>query len=438
MSHFEKRYELEKKINLSLLNFTRGEHFGVVSQAFMTHPLLTSYIDYMDGAEKKMAILWLAIENYLSHHHQMEQADKTLNQVETLLRECLIDITPESKARGMAMLPVELANSQFMKNLHSLNDINLSSLFLKYFPVPKSNIFDKTNVPAFITEQEKASTATIRAFLRRTETDTPSIEKKIRVIQRFFRSKSRHQENLERLNFYDKKIWTQSHSGNIPNTGALLQAEHFSEKLLREANCPYQPKCMDEALSHRIVDASKKVRLFSTVRHFTARSALESIFNDGLYGRQTLLEHYMAFRPASLSSSDVALGDANVVCLGAHEIDPRAKHGIELVFDADSIAKNNPCVFYKQRDFGFDPERMREVLIGELNLNFSHTDSYRRVPHHSSSFVLYHDFPFGGYAFSHVLKSLLIADNTDKMQQILTLNFREVVYRSFCKFKKAL
>ncbi len=415
-----KSIELIRKIKNALRAFTRGEYFGKTSEEFRSHPTLGKIITH-SYLEKNVIQLWLAIENYLQKKHDREAAQEQLSQVETLLKDCLTDRTPEAKARGMAMFPVELANAQFMKNLYSLNDDDLSGLFLKYLPAPKKRVFDGKQLPDIIAERESASMASIRNFLKGRETDASSIEKQIIGVQRHFRAKQRRQENQQRLPYLYRHFFNGSGRDLTPEQA--VAAENFSKKILRDANRPYQPKGCDKALAQRIMRAAQNVRLFSHVRHLTAAVALESIFNEGLYGRQTMLQHYMAFRPAALCHSDIELGDANVVCLGSNEIDPLAKHGVELLFDAEKVSENNPCVFYKQRDLGFDPKKKRTIQIGDTSFSFSHTGSFRCASADRSSLVFFHYFPSEAYSFSEVIKSSLIADNVDAMHQILTLNF---------------
>ena len=248
-------------------------------------------------------------------------------------------------------------------------------------------------------------------MLDKNKNDLPAVEKAITPIQRWWRARKRHRENLQRLPDRYRNLWLEAKRG--------MTAEG-AKQLLKDANKPYRPQC-DKALADRIMMAAKKVELFSEVRHLTAASALESIFNEGLMGRQTMINFYMLFRPASLFPEDIENGDANVVCLGANAIDPKARHGIELEFDAKKIAENNPCVFFKQRDLGYAFDKIRSVKIGDLDLHFSHTGTYRCQPQEASSLVLFDKYR--ACAWSKTIKATLIADNLKAMHRILTLNF---------------
>lgn len=410
---FDARWENER----ALMELAQAGPFGTSSSEFVNHPALNAYVSKAYGSEKNYFMLWLQIEDYLSNKSDTVLAQEKLSQVEAALKKCLEELTPQAKARGVAMLPTEVANAQFMRNLYSLNDDNLSNIFLKYLPAPRANVFKGSDIPEIISKREQDSTKAIINVLQRNENDLAFVEKKIVKVQRKFRAKKREEENLQRLPHRYRGRWQEPDESMAPEA-----AEKFAKELLADANKPYHPKC-EKMLAERIMEAAKKVELFSMVRHLTAPSALESILNDGLYGRQSMLQLYMPFRPASLWQTDIDDGDANVVCLGANAIDPKAKHGIELQFDAKKIAENNPCVFYKQRDLGFDPQRIRHVKIGDLALHFSHTGTYRCQPAEVSSLVLSGPDGKGQYAWSNVTRAILIADNIKDMHQILTLNF---------------
>ena len=401
----------------ALMKLAQEEPFGTSSSEFVNHPALNDYISKAYSSKKNYFMLWRRIEDYLSNKSDAVLAQEKLSQVEEALKKCLEKVTPQAKARGVAMLPREVANAQFMRNLYSIEDGNLSGLFLKYLPAPRANLFQGQAIPAVITAREQDSTQTIKAVLQKNDNNLASVEHKITTVQRKYRAQKRRQENLQRLPDRYAALW-QGFDGPV----AKEEGDKFARELLADANKPYHPKC-EEKLAARIMAAAKKVELFSAVNHLTAATALESIFNDGLYGRRSMIQLYMPFRPASLSQSDIADGDANVVCLGANAIDPQARHGIELRFDAKKIAENNPCVFFKQRDLGFDPKKIRHVTIGDLDLHFSHTGTYRCQPEEVSSLVL--SGPDGSYQYgwSNVTKAILIADNIKDMHQILTLNF---------------
>lgn len=377
------------KIKHLLYSLINGEEpFGKASPDFIHHSALSSFISECD---ESFLILWLRIEDYLTSQNDSSVEKYKLGQIEETLTKYLKETIP-------GMLPLAMANATFMRNLYSANNSHLSALFLKHLPAPKGEIFSGHPMPEFIAEREKISTQIIKNILAK----MPTIEDPIIKGQRNFRARKRKKENIQRLKIKGITI-------------------SDAKELLADANKPYQPQC-DPELAARIMKAAKKVKLFSTVKHLTAATALESILNKGLYGRQTMLQLYMLFKPAALFGSDIREGDANVICLGANDIDPLAKHGIELELDAEKIAKNNPCVFYKQRDLGFDPEKVRHVNIGDISLSFTHTGSIRNQPEGTSAFQLLS--PDGiVYAISTVKNTTLIAYNIKEMNEILTLNF---------------
>jgi hypothetical protein len=173
------------------------------------------------------------------------------------------------------------------------------------------------------------------------------------------------------------------------------------------------------------------VDFFKTLKHLTAPSALKSIFNEGIFGRRTLLNFNLMFKPASLHQSDINQGDGNAICFGSQHIDWKSNHGVELIFDAKKISKNNPSIFYKQRDFGYELEEQstRAAKIGELELFFSHDKEQRCQEIFHTPFTLYakrgssHDTYYAPYAYSSIITDSFIAYDVDKMHEILTLNF---------------
>ena len=185
-------------------------------------------------------------------------------------------------------------------------------------------------------------------------------------IQRQLRSTLRYQEEIRRI--AARGAWKH-----------LIQ-QSSPERVIRDANRPYRPRCADQQFAKRVMVLAQQVHLFSTVKHLTSAQHLETIFNDALYGRRALLASYLPFRPASLFQCDIADGDGNVICFGPSEIDPFAMKAntVELLFDLDKIAVNNPSIFFKQCDLGFALNKQRSVSINKSNpepLFFSHTNS---------------------------------------------------------------
>lgn len=231
-------------------------------------------------------------------------------------------------------------------------------------------------------------------------------EKHIIRLQRQFRSKKRIKEEEQRLQ--DRHVIS------------LEQAQ----ALIAEGNQPYIPQC-DLELAKRIMNAVEKVELFKTVTHFTAASGIKSIFNESLYGQSTLVKMGISFVPNALQHGDILQGDGNVVCLGAKYVH-RIQWGSELTFDVKKLTMNNPCVFYKQRDFGFERFNRRNITIGNFKFCFSHTGAFcepRASRFHTMMHVFETEKSNSAYAFSSLKNDVLISYNTKKMHQILTLNF---------------
>jgi hypothetical protein len=412
ISQLQSKKIAKYEISEQLMKLLQEESLGDLSSEFINHSLLNDFIPNTADFIK----LRYQIEHYLHSKHNTAIQQEMLYYVEDALKTCLRFYHSEEKAQGLAMLPTEIANAAFIRKIYSLNDENLSHLFLKYLPAPRASLFKGQEIPEIIAKKEQAAKQTL-SILK--DHDLAFVEHYIVKLQRKFRAHQRHQENLQRLpNRYPSKFW------NKHKTNSDGDAKKFAEGLLNNANKPYQPQC-ELGLSKRIMEAAQKLELFSTVKHYTAISALESIFDDGIYGRRSLIQNYMSFRKASLGWGDIEDGDANVVCLGANEIDPLSRHGIELHFNATKIAKNNPCVFYKQRDLGYYLEKTRHVCIGTFDLYFSHTGIHMQAPLNLSYMKLWGVNLQAVESF--VPKAILIADNMKEMHQILTLNFFRLI-----------
>lgn len=382
----------------ALQTFISKESILSINKNNLYNLLCLQTMDYMHNkSEDKLKNIQINLENYLIKNNYIKTDQKNLKDGQ--------------KTAGMAMLPDELHDAQLIKHILLTEDEKLSRLFLDYLPMPKSHVFKGNVLPKMVAETMQDSLITIKAIVNK-----KNIEKHTIHLQRTFRKKRRMKEETQRIaNRYastaekDKKTAEKDQKYASPQEAA--------KELIKNANTPYTPQC-DPDLAKRLTETVKEIKLFSTVKHLTSPKAIESIFNDCLYGRRTLLEFYLPFKEAALGDSDIDQGDGNVICLGANKIDPQAKNGIELEFDADKIAKNNPCVFYKQRDLGYDTREKYSVKIGELRLVFSHTQTMRNQPN-TSAFRI-----FGKKnSTSTVLADLLIAYNIKEMHQILTLNF---------------
>lgn len=418
ISDYEKdEYNYQKKGEIDNLFYElMRQPFASSSVRFISHPVLSNYVSLLKefGGETEF-LLWFAIENYLlTKENQKEQLAFIEHELQAIRVDRLVarhaKIPP--KQQGIELLPASIANKTYIRKIFLTNDQPLIQLFSSYFPRPRADIFEPGQVPVTIAQNEQRASRAIKDALKNKGNNLALVEEHVIKLQRIVRARQRKKEEVFRV--------TERHEGYIQKTGATAQ------QLLDDANTPYLPKCTLE-LAKRLVKAAAQVKLFSSeIRHFTANAALESIFNDALYGRRTLLQNYMFFRPSVLDSGDRKRGDANVICFGANEIDPGAiqQDTVELVLDTAKMAAKNPCAFYKQKDLGFIlDEKQRKVTLGELELNFSHTRQLSRAKERESfvNFQLFNDSSLT--AFSEVPDSLLIAYDLQKMHQILTLNF---------------
>lgn len=422
ISEYEKEeynYQIQGDID-KLLYELMSQPFASSSIKFIKHQVLLNYVSLLkEFGDKAEFLLWFAIEDYLlTKDSHSEVNKKKLGFIEQGLQAILVDhvvarhakIPP--KQQGIELLPDFIANKIYIRKIFSTNDQSLIKLFCNYFPRPRADIFEPDQIPIAIAQHEQDASRAIKTILKNNDNNLAFIEEQTIKLQRIFRAQQRKREEICRV--------AARHEGYIQKTRSTAQ------QLLDDANTPYIPQCNTE-LAERLVKAATQVKLFSSeIRHFTANAALESIFNDALYGRRTLLQNYMFFRPSVLDSGDRKRGDANVICFGANEIDPGAIQldTVELVLDTAKMPDKNPCVFYKQRDLGFIlNEKQRKVDLGDLELDFSHT---RQLSHSKKregyvNFQLFNDTNLT--AFAEIPDSLLIAYDLQKMHQILALNF---------------
>lgn len=402
-------------ILIKLSNMIEGKPFGAYSKEFINDPVLESFIlnlqkepipHYTDISD--FILLWFRIERFRNTEQQQSKEQQLKLVEETLEKAISSHRSSKAFARGTT-LPPDFARADFIINIYSLNNKALSSLFLKHLPAPRAEIFEKRGIPVpqIIADREQFPQASINAFLdykkKNLSTNLSTIVNEITGLQRAGRKMIRDRKNIKRIAWrYDI-------------------TEEEAKQILADSNRPYKPKC-DNTLTERIITASKNIKLFSTVRHLTASSALESIFDDALLGRRTLDQRYLSFKPAALFAYDIDEGDANVICLGANDINSGSAQDIELLFDPEKISENNPCVFYKQRDLGYSLDKIRTIKIGERKWFFNHTIIHETDGY--SSFKMFAD-PNGNQliAKASVKNSLLVANNLEDMHQILTLNF---------------
>ncbi len=255
----------------------------------------------------------------------------------------------------------------FLRRVYLFEDESLTKLFSRYLPIPRIDYFEENTAPLFISNREKQINGSIRSFIsRNNKEDFPTLEKKVAQIQRFYRAKKRQRTELLRIpERFPGKFKTDEIKDLIPTSST-----------------PYFPQGCSESLARRIFNMTWKIKFIDEIRHETRSSALKSIFDSGLYGHDTLLQLLINFEGATLHSCDVEDGDGNVICFTAGHglVDPDAYSNIELIFDFDELNfgpnKSLHCAFFKQQDFGFCHNAVRDVNVGEGGrISFSHTRS---------------------------------------------------------------
>ena len=254
-------------------------------------------------------------------------------------------------ADGVALPYFILNKYSLIPRVYKLEDCLLTELFAAHLPIPNSANFVDSKVPAFIAERESKTNADVRSFLEKNKgIDLKDVEKKVVLLQRIIRSNRRMEEEKNRWDVDEIPI----------------------------CSPPYLPKC-DPVLAERIVRLSKQIVFIQYIRHICHEEALPSIFDGALYGRKSLLRHYISFSPAALNWVDVRNGDSDVICFGKKDgiIDPSADGNIELVLDLKKIdlTKNYAPYysFFKQRDLAFylessESEELKKMAIRSLQI----------------------------------------------------------------------
>lgn len=279
-------------------------------------------------------------------------------------------------------------------------DEKIIKLFKKYFSVPKASVFKGYEVPECIRAMESESAAVIERFTSGDMRRTQQVERSAITIQRFFRAHQRRREERVRMS---------------PDVDA--------NQVMLDASRPYIPKKCRADLAIRIVRAASKVVLFHAIYHYTDRCYLTSVFDEGLYGRRSLLQHHMPFQPSSLCQTDITNGDENIICFAPNFVDTNAlAKGVQIELDLNRLEMTNPCILYKQADLCLYFRKERVVWLGEKKLTFIHTGPRR---YDCQTFQLLEGDGFlqhvVGVAF--IKNDSLISYNRAQLHQILILNF---------------
>lgn len=285
------------------------------------------------------------------------------------------------------------------------------NLFKKYLTVPKASIFKGFIVPEYVRSVERQAAVVIKSFTNDDTDKLRQLERSAITIQRFFRAHQRRREECIRM--------TQ---------------EVDAYKVMLDASQPYIPKKCRADLAIRIVNVASKVVLFHSIYHYTDRAHLTSIFDDGLYGRRSLLQHHLEFVPTSLCHTDIGNGDENMICFAPNYVDTNAlDKGVQIELDLKRMDMTNPCILYKQADLCMYYHKVRRVRLGESEIYFTHTGP--RPPDKVSFELLEHVQSFGRNTTictthaAHVIgvarinNESLISYNRAQIHQVLILNF---------------
>ncbi|NDH08741.1 MAG: hypothetical protein EBY16_03860 [Gammaproteobacteria bacterium] len=405
---------------------------GSLTKAFYNKDSIKIYYQKKDDNAAIMLGFRLALEEYI-----VTRDPAILSVIETAmlafptpilsLSDKERDSALQNKAAGTYLMPFE---PDLIRRIYQLEDSKLTALFQQYFPVPRAQLFDTVTMPKVIQAREAEISKTMsNCMLHLKAWEQFSI-----IAQRQFRKKKRYQEEINRITLGSlAEIQKRSKKVNRQIEYEFSELGFSYEKmsaedLMRDANTPYKPKCGPE-LAARIMAAAEKVSAFSSVKHITSASALQMILDDALYGRRTLMDFYIPFNPAALSSFDVKNGDGNVVCLGPQGIDPLAKGDIVIEFDLSKLFQQQPPAFFKQLDLGYQLDEIREVHLGKTLLRFDHTSakgpSFPRDPN-----KVYLTIIDKGYSqIAAIPNASLISYNLEQMHQILALNFFRFIDR---------
>lgn len=412
--------------------------FDSITPELFDHIQVKQFLVTTRGQKDQRIILWLLIGCFLVDSGN-QSIKEEINSILTIMVNAAFWNNQLIKHTETMLLPEFLTEIPFIRNIYLMGNIELISLFEKHIPAPRSHVFHGYDVPDLIREREQEATKIIKRFIAQNvkrHVTFEEVEVDIIKIQRIFRAKRRRNEEISRLKIYAGKI--------IPYA-------------LADANWPYRPLRCNSNLARRIMRFSKKVNVFPSVRHLTTSPGLTAILNDALYARRTLLQSYIPFTKSALTSGDIRDGDFNAICLAPNNIDSiiteSNKDIVEIVFDFEKILQQrNPCLFYKQRDFGFGLNKIRRVNLGKNEILFTHTNvlNLSEAPTIIDKFlkekpewigkikelnpgenhVNFQLFRHGKlHALSNVSKVSLIAYDANRIHQILTLNFFRFIDR---------
>jgi len=413
------KWDLESEFK-EKLNQIIAEPFTKCTSEFLDNAVFANYARYN-------LRLWYLVAQYFQNNNDLNKQNTILLEIDKF---CQKEHAENAKNRhdpftnyaekfksGCALLPEKLANPVVIKNIYLANDEKLINTVKKYMPFPKFHVFHGMEVPEHIAAEERAFLKILNILVNEKQISLNKLEENSIKIQRWYRKKLRIREEINRITRIDRDI--------LEQLSADPEEPITAEQLLQQANTPYIPQKCDPLTANRIVAAAKKIKLYSSIRHLTAKQALENIFNNGFYGRRNLLNWYLPFRNAGLHGCDVLNGDANAICFSPGEIDPKAVSEIEIVLDLKKVIETKPPAFYKVRDLEYDKDEIRTIPFAGSNFCFSPTKDLGLNLSHArkTPFTVYSsdldDFDY----YSKIAKTLMIAYDLRKMNQIYILNF---------------
>ncbi|MBA3602227.1 MAG: hypothetical protein H0W50_00960 [Parachlamydiaceae bacterium] len=355
--HWHKAKEIEKVINFKLYNLITYFPLGSLGRYFIN--IVND--SFFKNLKKEISPIWrisCIIDSYVNENTVLKS--NVLESLSNILK-CL---------SAYNQLNGEYIDKKLIRQVYLFECVEITTVFQRYFSVPPITLFDSNRIPLTLHKMEAAKSKTVTEFTAHNKNDL-NLEKKVTFIQRHIRGKIRNKTEILRIS----KLY-------------FNDSKELAIEAIKDADIPYKPVMCNAQLSVRIVNAAKQVKLFSTVKHLAAANYVSSILDTCLYGRKNLIDMYMEFRPAALSTCDIEDGDFNVICFGPDLIDTSCLRNrtIGLVFDLDVMLNRthfnkNPAIFFKQRDFGFRVPHIHEVKLPVTNLFFNHTDTmvYKQI-----------------------------------------------------------
>lgn len=329
--------------------------FHAFSNAFIQHPDFQHCVNVLaqytsDLGEK--TTFWYKILLYL--HAKDDPSYQTVLFAEfELWISKFIDYESGKKQAGTHMPVPGMTDNSLIKHIYLSDDTKLIQFIQKYSQLPPTRLFDPKNIPTCVSDHDNTVMASIKNHIGSQHERLELIEKSTITIQRHFRYQHRLKEESHRI----KKQYL-GHSFFRRNA---TWANINSKKIMHNANRPYVPETPNKKLVTRIMTLTQSAELYETIRHVTAHDTLDSVLDEGLFGRRNLEAMHIPFKPAAFMSHDLANGDGNVVCFGTNKIDPKATGNIEITYRIKPLEKSKLPALYKLQDFQYSDCGIRKI-----------------------------------------------------------------------------